>query len=87
MAFMVEGVQTLQAVGGKAVETSLSSIVSLVFNVTKCQGHITWCVPADLVGTLLLMLLVAIKRVQNSGEMRLASGHLTDCNMEGSLSG
>lgn len=31
MAFMVEGVQTLQAAGGKAVETSLSSIVSLCF--------------------------------------------------------
>ena len=81
---MVEGVQTLQAVGGKVVETSLFHCVS-VFNVTECQGHITWCVPADLIGTL-LMLLVASKRVQNSGEMRLASGHLVDCEMEDSLS-
>lgn len=83
---MVEGVQTLQAAGGKAVETSLSSVVSLWFNVTKCQGHITWCVPADLIRTS-LVLLVASKRVQNSGEMRLASGHLADCKMEGGLSG
>lgn len=28
------------------------------------------------------MLLVASKRVQNSGEMRLASGHLADCKFK-----
>lgn len=57
---------------------SLFHCVSLFLMWQKCPGHIAWCVPADLIRTF-IMLLVADKGVQNSGELRLASGHLTDC--------